>query len=414
MSGGINGLLDNVLNKWMFDYQYEPSSTANYTIAHVSPNGGCVCNDEGGQIFYGDVTGTSRLVEIPIPSGRNATGGVVVIHPYLVYFGSDGIIGWSVEGTPTDLVGSGSGVARPWSQKIVKGFPLRSGSSGPAAIFWAYDAVIRMSFTGGATVFQFDVIATETSIMGPDSVISFDGIYYWAGVDRFMMFNGVVREVDNQMNLNYFFDNLNASQRSKVFAAKVPKFGEIWWYYPRGDATECTHAIIYNVREGVWYDTELPNTGRSAGQFNNGFASPILTGVVESGDGYKVWIHEQGVDEVDGITTSPIKSYFTTSYLTLIDQGLNNLMSINSIEPDFVQIGQMEIQISGKANARAPLVTSSVVIFPESASRPFEQVVNVKELRRELKVTFTSNTVGGNYQMGKVIAHIEPDQGTNL
>ena len=95
-------------------------------------------------------------------------------------------------------------------------------------------------------------------------MVDYDGVFYWIGTDRFLMFNGVVREVPNALNLNYFFDGLNYSQRQKVFAVKVPRFGEIWWMYPRGDAIECTHAIIYNVRENTWYDTPLPNGGRSA------------------------------------------------------------------------------------------------------------------------------------------------------
>jgi hypothetical protein len=84
--------------------------------------------------------------------------------------------------------------------------------------------------------------------------------------------------VPNQLNLNYFFDGINPRAKNRVHAFKVTRFGEIWCCYPRGDATECTHAVIYNVRENTWYDTELPNGGRSASNFNNGLAAPLLTG----------------------------------------------------------------------------------------------------------------------------------------
>jgi hypothetical protein len=39
------------------------------------------------------------------------------------------------------------------------------------------------------------------------------------------------------------------NQRQKVWATKVPRFGEIWWFYPKGDSEECNDAIIYNIRE---------------------------------------------------------------------------------------------------------------------------------------------------------------------
>jgi hypothetical protein len=415
MAGGLNALVSSAYNQWMFQTAYDASTTANSIIAHVAPNLQCVCNDTGGQIFYGDVLGTAPLLEIPLPAGANTTGGIVMLFPYLFYYGTAGIIGWSVAGDFTDLSGSGSGIARVWGQKIVKGMPLRAGSgSAPAGLFWAYDAVIRATFTGGATVFQFDTIATDTSIMSPDCVVDYDGVFFWCGVDRFLMFNGVVREVPNQMNLNYFFDNINESQRAKVFAFKVPHFGEIWWCYPRDDATECTHAIIYNVRENSWYDTELPASGRASGGYNNGFAAPLLTDCIPTASGYRVWIHEQGVDAVEGQSTLPIQSYFETADLSSLPQGKNEYLRITEIEPDFIQNGPMTVQVTGRANARAPEVFSSVFSFPETASEPYQQIVMLKEQRRELRVRFESNAVGGNYQMGQIIGHIDTGDKTVL
>jgi hypothetical protein len=67
----------------------------------------------------------------------------------------------------------------------------------------------------------------------------------------------------------------------------------------------------------------------------------------------------------------------------------------------------MSVQITGRINARAPEVSSEVRFFPAVANTPEEQVVFFKEQRRELRFKFSSNTVGGDYQMGEVIAHIE-------
>jgi hypothetical protein len=415
MAGGSYPLQNSALNMWMFDYQYDSSSNENYLLAHVAPNLQCICNDAGGQIFFGEVLGTGDLKSVDLPPDANVTGGIVSLHPYLFYYGTDGIIGWSKPGEPTNLTGTGSGLARVWGQKIIKGLPLRAGSgSAPAGIFWAFDAVIRATFTGSATVFQFDVIATDTSIISPQCVVDYDGVFFWCGVDRFLMFNGVVREVPNAMNVNYFFDGLNSAQKLKVFAFKVPRFGEIWWCYPRGDATECTHAVIYNVREQVWYDTALPNNGRSAGQFNNSFASPILTGVEDTGPGYRVWVQEQLTDEYDGPNIRPIKSYFETGDLSALVGGKNEYIRITTIEPDFVQHGPMTVQVTGRANARAPEIFGTTFEFPETADLPYEQIVMLKEQRRELRVRFESNALYGDYQMGQIIGHISTGDKTVL
>lgn len=402
-------------NRWMFQYAYNPSSSGTALFAHVAPNGACACNDVGGQIFYGDAYGTGALSAVTLPTGANATGGIVMLHPYLFYYGTDGVVGWSVAGTPTDLSGVGSGIARVWGQKIIKGMPLRAGSgSAPAGLFWAYDAIIRASFTGGSTVFQFDTVATDTSILSADCVVEYDGVFFWAGVDRFQMFNGVVRDVPNQLSANWFFDGLNQAQRSKVFGFKVPRYGEIWWCYPRGTATECTHAVIYNVREDCWYDTELPDDGRSAGQFNNAYAAPITVGATQSTTGYKVWVHEQGLDEIDGTSVFPIRSYFETSDLSSLVGGQNSMLRITALEPDFVQSGPMTVTVTGRANARAPEVESAPVTFVDDPTVPYEQIVVLREQRRELRVRFESNAVGGDYQMGQIIAHLETGDGTVL
>jgi hypothetical protein len=419
MSGGSDALVTSVENMWMFDYQYDSSTNQNYIIAHVSPNLHSISNSTGGQIFFGEVLGTGVLQSVNLPANTNCTGGVVSLHPYLFYYGTDGIIGWSVPGEPTNLTetGAGAGVARVWGQKIIKGLPLRAGSgTAPAGIFWAYDAVIRATFTGGSAVFQFDVVATDTSIISENSVVDYDGVFFWCGVDRFLMFNGVVREVPNSLNLNYFFDGLNKRERNKVFAFKVPRYGEIWWCYPRGDATECTHAVIYNVRENTWYDTQLPANGRAAGAFNNAFAAPILAGAVGTGSDYRVWVQEQGVDEIDGQIINPIASYFETADLSSLTQGKNEYLRITRIEPDFVQSGDMTVQVTGRANARAPEVYSSNFTFvdPNNISEPFQEIVMLKEQRRELRVRFESNEVYGDYQMGQIIGHVSTGDKTVL
>jgi hypothetical protein len=440
----LSGFTGSEQNTWMFDVMYDSSSTDNSLIAYVTENISCICSDTQGAIFIGDLLGTAPLTEITLPPGITVSGGIVALHPYLFYYGTAGIIGWSVAGDPTDLTGSGSGTARVAGQKIVKGLTLRAGSgSAPAGLFWAYDSLIRCTFTGGATVFQFDTVSDGITVMSPNGIIEYDGIYYWAGVDRFYMFNGVVRELPNSLNFNWFYDNVNRNYLMKVFAVKVPRFGEIWWCYPRGDATECTHAVVYNVRENTWYDTELPNDGRSAGQYSPAFNGPLLTGVVnidtsntritqegdiritqdgrtrgtETNNGYKVWRHEIGVDEIDGANIFPIQSYFELADMSLLanPQGaMNKSIRIDLIEPDFVQAGDMTVQVTGRANARSKEVTGEPKVFTDSAATVPEQVVYFKDIRREMRFKFESNTVGGDYQMGQVIAHIEPADGTVL
>jgi hypothetical protein len=443
-----SALAANDANLWQFDVGYD-TANGNQIVAQVAPNLNCICNSDGGQLFVGDLLGTSALTPVTlVPSNFSVTGGVVTLPPYTVAFGNDGYVAWSIPNGPDDFTGSGAGNAFVTGQKIVRGMPLRGGpGNSPSGLLWSADALVRMTYVGGTAVFQFDTISTQSSIMSSQSVIEYDGIFYWLGTDRFLSFNGVVREVPNNLNQNFFFDNLNYQYRQKVFAYKVPRFGEIWWCFPFGDSTEPNHAIIYNVREDIWYDTALPNGGRGAGLFPAVFRKPLLTGVTptdtpvstgtriaedgktrvteelmdpktrvtqESGDPqYRLWVHEVGTDEIEGINTNPIQSYFETGDLSLpVQSQMNKAIQVLMLEPDFVQSGDMTVQARGRANARAPEVNGEAKTIYENPQTPQEQVIYFKEQRRELRFRFESNTVGGDYQMGLILAHTQQGDST--
>ena len=222
----------------------------------------------------------SGSVTLTFNNNISVSGGVVSLHPYLFVYGNNGLIQNCSAGNTNDWVSADANATNAASGKIVQGLPVRGGSNAPSGLFWSLDSLIRVSYIGGTGTppqyWRYDIITSQSSILSSQSAIEYDGVYYWCGVDRFLMYNGVVKEIPNTMNQNYFFDNLNYEQRQKVWATKVPRFGEIWWFYPRGDSTECNDAIIYNVRENTWYDAGLAaGSQRSAGYFSQVFAYPV-------------------------------------------------------------------------------------------------------------------------------------------
>ena len=222
----------------------------------------------------------SATVTVTFDNNVSVSGGVVTLHPYVFVYGNNGLIKNCSAGNLNDWVSADANEVNVATGKIVQGLPVRGGSNSPSGLFWSLDSLVRVSFVGGVGTppqyWRYDIITSQSSILSSQSAIEYDGIYYWCGVDRFLMYNGVVKEIPNVMNQNWFFDNLNYSQRQKVWVSKVPRFGEIWWFYPRGDATECNDAIIYNVRENTWYDAgSALGARRSAGYFSEVFHYPI-------------------------------------------------------------------------------------------------------------------------------------------
>ena len=546
------------LNLWQFDSIFDAQGSGNQLLlAHPGQNLAQIDAIAKTPVFAGDIAGTalSPLVDSSgtAPTGDiiSVAGGVVVLHPYVFVYGDNGLIKNCSAGNPYDWNGADANETNVSSTKIVKGLPVRGGSNAPSGLFWSLDSLIRVSYTPttiGATTFywRYDVITTQSSILSEQSVIEYDGIYYWVGVDRFLLYNGVVKELKNNFNQNYFFDNLNYAQRQKVYANKVPRFGEIWWFFPSGTATECNDCIIYNIREDCWYDAgESPGAARTAGYFSQVFHYPINAGatlttqtllfsasiattnasatitlapnnqvavgqlvvstsvavgsiistitansaaptavsgvsgastiVVSSATGIlrnqlvtgtgigvgavvtviagttitlsvvnsgtvsgalsfaglsivlslvstattietatfntpagliTLWQHEIGTDEVVSTTSNAIESYFETSDLGWVQGGPaqtspigdNVWLRLERVEPDFIQVEEMSLQITGRKFAQSTDVTSDPYYFDPDTGK-----IDMREQRREIRLRFTSNVQGGNYQMGKVL-----------
>jgi len=233
-------------------------------------------------VISAPATATGSSITLTFNNQISVSGGVVTLHPYVFVYGNDGLIKNCSAGNVNDWVSVDANEVSVATGKIVQGLPVRGGSNAPSGLFWSLDSLIRVSYIGGAgsppQYWRYDLISSQSSILSSQSVIEYDGVYYWCGVDRFLLYNGVVKEIPNAFNQNHFFDNLNYAQREKIWVTKVPRFGEIWWFYPSGTATECNDAVIYNVRENVWYDAGFAvGAQRSAGYFSQVFHYPITT-----------------------------------------------------------------------------------------------------------------------------------------
>lgn len=388
--------LANVNNEWSFDTMFSTVDDSSILIAHAAQNLFSIDQTTEAPVYFGDALSTDALT----PTGFSTSGGIVVLHPYLFIFGNNGNVKWTEPNDPTTIMNE----ARVTGSKIVKGLTTRGGNSSPAGLLWSLDSLIRVTQVGTTSVeFAFDTVTAQSSILSSNGVVEYDGLYFWAGVDRFLVYNGVVNELPNSLSLEFFFDNLNFSQRQKVWATKYPKYGEIWWFYPTGSSTECDHAVIYNVREQTWYDTDI---SRGSGFFDQTFGRPIWTSNVVDGSGnYGVWQHEIGVDEVVDESHTAIESFFETSSIAWVATDpakrrtfTEKTVDLERVEPDFVQAGDMTLEVKGRSYARSPDVTSISYVFTPSTDK-----IDMREQRREMTLKFTSNSIGGMYKTGQVL-----------
>ena len=409
-------------------------TSANYRIAAGQTVTGASLG-AGTTVVSASVAGTSTTVILSAGGGSGAqtltfnnnisvSGGACLLYPYLFVYGNNGLIQNCSAGDFTNWVGADANSNNVSSTKVVKGMALRGGTTSPAGLFWSLDQLTRVSLApqsiGTSTVYwRYDILSTSTSILSSSCPVEYDGIVYWIAVDRFMAYNGVVQEIPNDMNINFFFDNLNFAQRQKVWGTKIPRWGEIWWFYPAGDSVECNNAIIYNVRDKTWYDAGFaPGAARSAGVFSEVFKYPLWAENVANNLGnYTIWQHETGQDSIYLNYTDAVESYFETNSIGWVGggpgvrtiEGVNRWIRCERIEPDFVQSGEMYVTVTGKSYADDVDVPSDPYTF-----QPDTLKIDMREQRREMRLRFGSNVAGGNYEMGNVLisADLGDERGT--
>lgn len=413
-TGGITsvtpvGLTTDTNYIWQMAVMYDAVSTGAVLLAHPGPNLSNIDNSLTSTAFIGPADGSAALTAI---TGTDVSGGVCVLGQYAVYYGSDGHVIVSKANDPADITTAGSTLdANITGQKIVLGLPVRGGGQAPAGVLWSLDSIIRMNFVGGAALWSFDTVTAFSSVLSSSAIVEYDGQFFWPGHGRWLTYNGVVRDLPNNFNMDYFFDNLTPNMEQKVWGMAIPRYGEIWWFYPHGGSTECNNAIIFNIKENCWYDANVgaPGALRTSGSGSTVYLAPLLFSSEADSDGkYVLCLHETGDDRqtADGQVLA-IESSFTTPDISLpATAGVDNMTRIERVEPDFVLSGEMNMTVIGNTYAQAESQESEPFVFDQDTTK-FEP----REQRRELRLKFTSNVAGGSYIMGQTLLDLQPGDG---
>lgn len=344
-----------------------------------------------------------------------ANGGICFAPPYLFIYGSNGYVSYSTSADPFVFTGGDSGQFKIPGGKVIYGRQIRGGTSSPSLLFWTMSAVVRVTNVGDQGVlFKNDVLSTSTSILSSKCVVEYDGLFFWPGTDRFFVFNGVVQEMDNKINQQYFFDNLDMSQRQKVFGVRNPKYGEIWWYYPEKGQTEVSHAIVYNIKENTWYDTTI---SRNAGTYfeEEGLACTAGAALLFSDNRNYLWQHEVEIDQVwypnflgGERTTAAIFSSFVTPTFSWAAfnpmkqlTGNDRWVDLKRIEPDFVMndnTDAMSVVVHTKEYAQSTDTISAPFQFTGATEK-----LDMSVQGRHMSLEFTSNKY---FEMGHVMLQL--------
>lgn len=386
-------------------------------------NAADITQNSASLFYYGDIESNAPLTLLNnTTAGINPliNGGICYSNPYLFLYGSNGLVQYSRSSDPLNFTGGDSGTLTISNDKVIFGRPIRGGSNSPAILFWTISSVVRVTNAGtNAVEFKSDVISKSSSILSSKCVVEYDGLFFWPGTDRFFVYNGIVQEITNTINLNYFFNNIDMTKRQKVFGVKNTKYGEIWWFYPEisnigNPNIGCTRALIYNKRENSWYDTAI---SRDCGMFFDDLGIMCTYGVpsVNSDNLYYTWRHEYGTVQNwtpndAGIQQNDlIPSSFTTPTFSWVafnptrqpgskGQLIDRWIELKRIEPDFLMdndTDEINVVVNTHNYAQSTTVNYTAI--------PFNQLTEKIDMRvqgRNMSLTFSST---GNFEMGNVL-----------
>ena len=99
------------------------------------PSGTTVVSVVGAAVTMSAAATGSASITATFDNNISVSGGVVVLHPYLFVYGNNGLIQNSTAGDFNNWVGSDANANNVSTGKIVKGLPLRGGTTSPAAKF---------------------------------------------------------------------------------------------------------------------------------------------------------------------------------------------------------------------------------------------------------------------------------------
>jgi len=295
-----------------------------------------------------------------IPGNINniVSGGILFSNPCLYLYGNNGTIIRSRTSNPLNFEGGDSGVYKISENKLIFGASIRGGTNSPSFLFWTENSVIYLTNVADPANadqpvdFQREEITTNSSLMSSRAVVQYDSLFFWLGTDRVFVYNGIVDSVKNDVNFEYFLENVDLNKRQKIYGYKIARYGEVRWAYPekayRNDPTiGCTRELVYNVRENSWYDTAIRRdcvtvyeaTGDifSYGESCINYPYNVL-------NSYKsIWKQETGYNEVRlGGIQNNIPSFFTSPYFGYVafnpaknGNAVDKYIVLDQIEPDF-------------------------------------------------------------------------------
>jgi hypothetical protein len=274
-------------------------------------------------------------------------------------------------------------------------------------------AVYSMQYQGPPFVWGFQPLATNSSIVGPNAVVTVHDITYWMGVDKFYVYNGRVQTLPCELR-QFVYDDINLTEQFQFHAGINDAFSEVWWYYCSANSNTIDKYVVYNYLENTWYYGNLARTAW--------IDTPLRDVPVAAGYGGQILYHETGNDDGSVNPPAPIECFIQSSDFD-IGEG-HNFGFVWRIIPDVTFDGSTtptpsvdfsvrprQFPGSNYGAANNPAVTSNNNYNTQRTYnvQQFTPQVNVRLRGRQMAMRVGSTGLGVAWQLGAPRIDIRPD-----
>ena len=292
-----------------------------------------------------------------------------------------------------------------WTPKVTNtsgGFTISTGSEIIRAIRTRQEILVftdvnlhSLRFIGPPLVFGLSLVASNTTLISPNSVVAVADMVFWMSKENFHVFTGRT-EVLPCTVLRYIFDDINLEQQDKIVAGCNRMFDEVFWFYPSADSTENDRYVKFNFTEKTW---DIGTLSRTAWVDFGIHENPRGAGS-DSGTQY-IYIHEDGED-ADG---SAMTSYVESADIDLDPDG-TQFMFVSRIIPDVAvnSAGSVNYVLKTRNYPGDSLTTNSTSEVVATTQQSF-----VRSRSRQIALRVESSSLSTAWTLGETRIDLRPD-----
>jgi hypothetical protein len=269
-------------------------------------------------------------------------------------------------------------------------------------------ALYSMQYLGPPYTFGIQQLAANITLNGYNSIAAVDDTVFWMGKDGFYVYAGQTKSLQCPI-LNYVFNDYNADQSDKVYAAVNSEFNEVTWFYPSASSEENDKYVTYNYVDGAWTFGTLARTA----WIDRGVRLyPLAT----SPDSY-LYNHEFGTDDGSTNPSTGLNAYIESAPVDIGDG--DKFSFVRRLIPDVnffnaTNNPTLDMVLKTQNYPGSNYVAGSDSSVTRTATVPIDQYTQVRDIRlrgRSVVLRVESDRVGTRWSLGSPRIEIRPDGG---